>query len=98
MGLPVPIAELAYREYLSTGECARLFGRGTQWWQEAFDGGHLEGYRDGTKRFINAASARAHLKQIGTQQRIQPGATIGRQPWVREMMRQFRMGNNRAEG
>ena len=58
--------ELREREYLTTGEAARLFGHGEAFWREAFDAGDVTGYRFGRRkdRHIEASSIRAYLRSI----------------------------------
>jgi hypothetical protein len=53
--------ELRTREFWTPTQCARVLGRGADYWRQAYEGGNVEGYDDGGRRYLNAASARAHL-------------------------------------
>jgi excisionase family DNA binding protein len=52
------------REYLTTGQCSRVFGRGSSFWREQFDLGTVSGHRKGKrgKRYIKTESARDFLE------------------------------------
>lgn len=67
----IATADLAHREYWSPAECARVLGRGADWWAEAYDAGRVTGYaepkQNGKRRYIRAASARAYLDSLCVQ-------------------------------
>lgn len=58
--------QLAYREFWTPRECARILGRGAEYWRSRYRQGHVDGYIErGALRirlYINAASARAWLQ------------------------------------
>ncbi len=57
------VLELKQREYLTPGQCARVFGRGRKYWVGLLDRREILGFRDGKNnaRYIQAASARKFL-------------------------------------
>ncbi len=74
MGKRVDTAELAKREYWSPEECARVLGRGRDWWVARFDdpkcpvSGVTETKSNGARRRIRAATARAYLLSLEAEQ------------------------------
>ena len=70
----LPVEELVPREYWTPGEARRVLGMSEDFWQRAFDAGHIDGRRDDTKRAVrrlSAKSARSYLLIIGVQQQTQ---------------------------
>lgn len=97
-----PMEVLTQREYLTPGECGRVFGRSASFWSAALDAGDVEGYTDGPRsdRRILAGridpatgeatpgSARAILRSIGKQKR--PTQKTSARANVKLVLRDFR--------
>jgi hypothetical protein len=71
MSARLPIEALRERAYLKVGDCARLFGRSSQWWADAYDAHRLDGYQDGPRgdRYVTRESAERLIASVGRQRR-----------------------------
>lgn len=83
-------AELVHREYWTPDEAARVLGRSSGFWRNAFDTQLVTGYRDGERgnRNIAAASARAYLHAL-----CAPVVAVDVQAQAKEALRAMRERN-----
>ena len=65
-GVPVKRSgyELAAREYLTPTQAAAVFGRGRQFWRDAYDAGHVTGYTTPTgRRYLSKVECLEYLRK-----------------------------------
>jgi hypothetical protein len=62
----VATSDLHGREFWTPAQCARVLGRGADYWRIAYDNGDVEGYDEvmagKRRRYLSSASARGHLQ------------------------------------
>lgn len=84
-------AKLAEREYWRPGECVAVLGRSAAYWIGLYDRGVVAGYEEEGRRYLEAASARAHLKRLQRASNRTPASDPVQAGIVaRDVMRAFR--------
>jgi hypothetical protein len=62
------IEHLQHREFLTPKEASVLLGRSDEYWRGLVDRGLVSGYRETTRRYVRASSARAYLDGLCAKQ------------------------------
>jgi hypothetical protein len=75
-GPRVATSDLHGREFWTPAQCARVLGRGADYWRIAYDNGDVEGYDEvmarKRRRYLSSASARGHLQARCARVLVQP--------------------------